>query len=453
MLHKLIQGAVICWLLATSASARDYFVESQAEYARAIEVIEAGDTVTLANGEWHDFEMVITGSGRKDAPITIAGQTKGGVALTGRSSLRIGGRHIVVRDLVFRDGYSPRSEVISFRRSKSDLAAHSRITEVVIDGFSKPDPRDDDYWVGLYGTNNRFDHNHLVGKTNKGVTLAVRLDSEQSRENHHRIDHNYFGPRPVLGTNGGETIRIGTSTYSRYSSNTLVENNVFDRTDGEIEIISSKSGGNIYRGNLFLRARGALTLRHGDNNVVERNIFLGRGKDGTGGIRVINRNQIVRDNYMEGLRGTGFWGALTVMNGVPNSPINRYVQVENARIENNTIVDSARITFGAGSDEERSAPPIRSCFARNLLSAGGTDTFIEVDADISGIQFADNRVLHGEVHSSLGELTTTPTRLERAANGLLYPVDPRMAGVGVSRDLTPVSLEMVGVAWYPKPAN
>ncbi len=76
-----------------------------------------------------------------------------------------------------------------------------------------------------------------------------------------------------------------------YRSGTIVENNVFDRCDGEVEIISNKSNGNIYRGNLFLRSRGALTLRHGDDTLVEGNVFRGDGKDFTGGIRVINRNQ------------------------------------------------------------------------------------------------------------------------------------------------------------------
>ena len=449
-------GRVVLMLFAACAAwsplaAEHYFVRNQNEYAHALKQIEAGDIIILANGEWRDFEIVITGKGRKNAPITIISEEPGKVILTGQSSLRIGGEYILVTGLVFRDGYSPRGEVISFRRSKDDLARNSRVTEVVIDGFSKPDRYDDDYWVGMYGRNNRFDHNHLVGKTNKGVTLAVRLDSKESRENGHRIDHNYFGPRPVLGSNGGETIRIGTSTYSMYSSNTLVENNVFDRTDGEVEIISSKSGGNIYRGNVFLRSRGTLTLRHGDDNLVERNVFLGHGKDYTGGIRVINRNQTVRGNYMEGLRGTAFSSALTVMNGVPNSPVNRYVQVENARIENNTVVDSARVTLGAGADEERSAPPIATTFADNLLSGTGKGTFIEVDADISGMTFRGNRVLQGQVHSALGGMRAEPAKMERAANGLLYPVDPALQAIGAPRDLAPVSLEQVGVSWYAKP--
>jgi poly(beta-D-mannuronate) lyase len=444
---------LVLLVAAVPAYAEHYFVRNQSEYEHALKQAEAGDVIILANGEWRDFEIVITGKGRKDAPITVISEEAGKVHLTGQSSLRIGGEYILVTGLVFKDGYSPRGEVISFRRSKEDQAQNSRVTEVVIDNFSKPDRYDDDYWVGMYGRNNRFDHNHLVGKTNKGVTLAVRLDTEESRENGHRIDHNYFGPRPVLGSNGGETIRIGTSTYSMYSSGTIVENNVFDRTDGEVEIISSKSGGNTYRGNLFLRSRGTLTLRHGDDNLVERNVFLGHGKDYTGGIRVINRNQTVRYNYMEGLRGTGFSSALTVMNGVPNSPVNRYVQVQSAQIHNNSVIDSAHITLGAGADQERSAPPIESLFKDNLLGGVDTGSFVEVDADVSGIAFSGNIVLAGKVHSALPAIDMQPVELERAANGLLYPVDPELVGIGAPRDLDPVSLDKVGVTWYPKPGD
>ncbi|MDJ0643020.1 MAG: polysaccharide lyase 6 family protein [Erythrobacter sp.] len=445
---------LVMWLGATPALAEHYFVRNQNEYAHALKQIEAGDIIILANGEWRDFELVITGKGEPERPITVISEEPGKVFLTGQSSLRIGGEHILVTGLVFKDGYSPRGEVISFRRSKQDQARNSRVSEIVIDNFSKPDRYESDYWVGIYGKNNRFDHNHLVGKTNKGVTLAVRLDSEESRENEHRIDHNYFGPRPVLGSNGGETLRIGTSRYSMHRSDTLVENNVFDRTDGEVEIISSKSGGNIFRGNVFLKSRGTLTLRHGDDNVVERNVFLGGGKDYTGGIRVINRNQTVRSNYMEGLRGQAFSSALAIMNGVPNSPVNRYVEVEHARVENNTIVDSRRVAFNVGADEERSAPPSNSIFKGNLLSGLPGETLVESYDDISGIEFAGNRVVLGGVQTALSDkFTAASTEFERAANGLLYPSDPELGSTGAPRDLKPVSLDQVGVKWYSKPGD
>ncbi|WP_209349389.1 polysaccharide lyase 6 family protein [Pontixanthobacter sp. CEM42] len=450
---RLIAFLALLCAFPVQVSAERYFVADQAEYAAAAKQAEAGDQIVLANGEWRNFEMVITGEGEAGKPITVTSEEAGKVILTGQSSLRIGGEYIVVSGLVFRDGYSPRGEVISFRRSKKDQAHNSRVTQTVIDSFSKPDRYESDYWVGVYGKNNRFDHNHLVGKTNKGVTFAVRLDSEESRENNHRIDHNYFGPRPVLGSNGGETLRVGTSHYAQFNSNTLVENNVFDRTDGEVEIISSKSGGNIFRGNLFLRSRGTLTLRHGDGNLVERNIFMGHGKDYTGGVRVINRDQIIRDNYMEGMRGTAFSSAIAVMNGVPNSPANRYVEVENAQISRNTVVDSARITLGLGADEERSAVPTKTTFSNNLLSGTDKGTFIQVDADISGVTLSGNRVLAGKLDSALSLIEVAPIELERGENGLLYPVDPELADVGAPRDLQPVTLDQVGVAWYAKPSD
>lgn len=441
------------WLAAWPAQAERHIVRTPAEYAKISEGLEPGDVVVLAKGEWRDFDLVVRGDGTKAAPITVKGETPGEVILSGQSSLRLAGEHLLVSGLVFRDGYSPRGEVISFRRTKGDLANNSRVTEVVVDGFSKPDRYESDYWVSLYGRGNRFDHNNLIGKTNKGVTLAVRLDSESSRENGHRIDHNYFGPRAVLGSNGGETLRIGTSRYSMFNSNTLVESNVFDRTSGEVEIISSKSGGNIFRENVFLKSRGTLTLRHGDNNVVERNVFLGGGADHTGGIRVINRGQVVHGNYMEGLRGEAFSSALAIMNGVPNSPVNRYVEVEGASIDGNTIVDSRRLAFNVGADEERSAAPSNSTFANNLLSGLESESFLEVYGDVSGVEFADNVVMKGGVADVLAQTKRSPFAMARAANGLLYPSSNAFDGVGAPRDLAPVSLDDVGAPWYAKPAE
>ncbi|WP_108810546.1 chondroitinase-B domain-containing protein [Sphingorhabdus sp. Alg231-15] len=450
MIVRLGLFAAICTAVVFPASAETYFVKTQKDYFAAEKVLNAGDTIVLANGVWQDFEIKFSGPGTQKNPITLRPQSAGKVILSGQSNLRIGGKYMVVAGLVFKNGYSPTGEVISFRRSKKDLASYSRVTNVVIDHFSKPDRYESDYWVGMYGKHNRFDHNHLIGKTNKGVTFAVRLDSKESQENYHRIDYNYFGPRPVLGSNGGETLRIGTSKYSMFNSNTLVENNYFDRCDGEVEIISSKSGSNVFRGNLFYKSRGALVFRHGDGTLVENNIFLGGGKAHTGGIRVINRNQTVRNNYMEGLRGTGFASALTVMNGVPNSPVNRYVQVDNAIIENNSVIDSGRITFNAGADKERSAVPVNSRFKNNLLGGAGGRSFVKIQDDIGGIAFSNNILTNGEIEQSVAGIAEREVALVRAKNGLLYP---KGESVGASRDIKPITRDQVGVSWYPKPSS
>ncbi|HWW58667.1 MAG TPA: polysaccharide lyase 6 family protein [Sphingopyxis sp.] len=433
---------------AQSGLARDIAVADQMQFKAAVKVAKPGDSIILADGEWRDFQIAFTGNGTAGKPITLTAKTKGKVVLTGQSNLRLGGQYLVVSGLVFRGGASPTGQVISFRRDSKTLAHNSRVTEVVIDGYSKADRRAEDIWVALYGTGNRVDHSHFEGKTNAGVTLAVIRRAGDPLDNRHRIDHNYFGPRPPLGSNGGETIRIGTSEESLSASNSIVERNIFDRTSGEVEIVSVKSGGNIIRENLVLEAQGAFVLRHGNGNLVERNIFLGKGVPDTGGVRIINRDQIVRGNYFEGLAGTSFKSAISVMNGVPNSAVNRYHQVANALIEGNSIIDSARITLAAGADAERSAAPTDSKFERNLIvGAKGQDPF-RAEGEIGGIAFAGN--VEAKVAKPLlgAGVEQRDVALERTANGLLYPVDPALAAVGAPRDLKPVTREEVGARWY-----
>lgn len=439
-------------LAAHAALAAETLVHTQEEYREAVRSARPGDTIMLADGEWRDFEIVFAAEGLPNRPVTLTAQTKGKVVISGRSNLRIAGEHLVVSGLVFRDGYTPTNDVIAFRRTKQHLANNTRVTEVVIDRFNNPERHETDFWVMMYGKGNRFDHSMLIGKSNSGVTMAVRLDSEASQDNGHRIDHNYFGPRPILGSNGGETLRIGTSKYSLTESRTLVERNYFERCNGEVEIISSKSGGNVFRGNVFTESRGTLTLRHGNGNLIEDNVFLGNGVPHTGGIRVINKNQTIRNNYLAGLTGRRFAGALVVMNGVPDSPINRYHQVEEALIENNTILDSLHIELAAGSDEERSATPRASQFRNNLIANTPALDSIAVHDDISGIHFAGN-VYNGVERVPVAKgFEERRLVFEEAANGLYYPDGEANAGVGVSRDLVVVRRDETGPLWYPKPA-
>lgn len=435
-------GGVPSLVLAESA-----LVHNPAEFASALARLQPGDTLTLADGEWRDFQIVFTGQGAAERPITLKAQTPGKVILTGASNLRMAGEHLVVSNLVFRDGWSPTGEVVAFRKSRTERANYSRVTGVVIDGFSKPDRTETDNWIALYGHDNRFDHNQIVGKTNAGTTLVVIRDAEQGLENHHAIDHNYFGRRPVLGSNGGETIRVGTSHDSTSNSFTTVSENWFEHCAGEVEIISNKSGGNVYRGNVFYESQGAMVLRHGDGNLVEGNVFIGNGQPNSGGVRVINRRNTIRNNYMEGLAGTNFGSALTIMYGVPNSPVNRYVQVDGAVIENNTLVDTREMSFGAGMDAERSAPPINSRFAKNLIvNRDGRDPIL-VQGDMSGIAFSGN-VQSPTATKALPAVAGRKVTLERGASELLLPKG--LKDVGARRDLTFVARKDTGVSWYPK---
>ncbi|MEO1661259.1 MAG: chondroitinase-B domain-containing protein [Pseudomonadota bacterium] len=416
---------------------RSVFVSDQDAFRVAVADAQPGDAIILANGEWNDFDLLLEANGTAEHPVRLVAQEPGKVILTGQSSLRLSGQHLIVSGLVFRDGYTPLNEVISFRKNADSLAFNSRVTNTVIENYNNPDRAQRDTWVVMYGQNNEFDHNHLSGKLNSGPTMTVRLNSEDSQNNNHHIHHNYFGPRPVFGSNGGETLRIGTSHYSLTTSNTLVENNYFDRCSGEVEIASNKSGSNTFRGNTFYESRGTLTLRHGNGTLVENNLFDGNGAPYTGGVRVINAQQTLRNNMFRNLTGTRFSGALVVMNGVPNSPINRYHQVDGAVIEGNTFDRVGTIELGEGSDSERSAVPINSRFENNVVIGSLEKTPFNLYDDMSGIAFSEN-------YTNFEPPAALQSGFELVQQDQVAPANAGASGVfGVAKADT-------GVDWYPK---
>ena len=420
------------------------------QFNKAVATVKPGGEIVLANGTWTDVELIFKAKGLPNKHIELKAETPGKVIITGRSNLAFSGEYIDISGLVFKDGYTPTGEVISFKTSNNDLANNSRITNTVIDNFSTIDRPMSDLWVAMYGKNNRFDHNTLINKRNRGVTLAVRMNTEASRKNNHIIEYNYFGPRQILGSNGGETLRIGTSHFSREYSNTIARYNYFDRTNGEHEIISNKSSGNSLINNVFFETQGTLTMRHGHFTKVEGNYFLGNRKPNTGGIRIINESQSVSNNYMYGLTGKRLRGALVIMNGVPNSTPNRYDPVIDSSMNNNIVIDSDYIELGAGADEERSAPPTTSEFKGNIiLGKSNLNPFTLYD-DMSGINFEGN-YLNKEASTPIKNgFASTPYAVTVNKYGLKSPSKALLDKIGFGEVKLPVTKEEAGSNFYPK---
>lgn len=446
----LVSLCLLTMLAACSPAVDGQLVRNIDEFNAATETLNPGDRVVLANGTWSDVELVIRGVGTAEAPIRLTAEEPGKVIISGQSNLGISGEYIVVSGLVFRDGYTPTSEVVSFRTSKEELANNSRVTNTVIDSFSNPERHSSDTWIAIYGKNNRFDNNTLLNKGNRGVTLAVKMNTQASRENGHVIERNYFGPRQTLGSNGGETLRIGTSHYSREFSNSIVRQNYFDRTSGELEIISSKSCGNEIRDNVFFESQGTLTMRHGHFTLVENNYFIGNRKPNTGGIRIINENQTVRNNYLFGLTGHRFRGALVIMNGVPNGPINRYDPVIDSILDNNVVIDSDHIQLCAGADAERSAPPTGTTMHNNVIMSKTNLNPFTVYDDISGISFRNNSVNEDASLPMDEGFVRVPYSVAENEHGLPVPEQSLLDDIGFGEVKLPVAKEETGADFYPK---
>ncbi|WP_435314952.1 chondroitinase-B domain-containing protein [Cellulophaga fucicola] len=449
MQKSIILVACLVLFTLTSCSKKTDTVSTVEEFNSAVKNAKPGDVITLANGVWNNTELVFDAKGTEEKPITLTVETKGKVILEGQSNLRIAGEHLIISGLVFKNGFTPTNEVISFKKDAKTLAYNTRLTECVIDNFSNPERHEPDTWVAIYGKNNRIDHNHLSGKKNRGVTMTVRLNTVESQENNHKIDHNYFGPRQNLGSNGGETLRIGTSHYSRSNSNTIVEANYFDRCNGEHEIISNKSCQNTYKNNVFYECTGTLTMRHGNRTMVDGNIFIGNNKPSTGGIRIINGEQTVINNYGVGLTGYRFRGAFVIMNGIYNSPINRYDQAKDAVVKNNTFVNCDNIQLCAGSDEERSAPPEDCVMDSNIFYNENNDKIFTVYDDISGIAFTNNII--SKNNTPITETGFNPQKIEWKTNasGLLVPKDETLkAGAKLPSNI--LTKDKTGASWYSK---
>ncbi len=423
-------------------------VKTAVEFNDAMETARPGDQIILGNGTWENAELLANAKGTQDNPIRVIVEDKGKVILTGFSNLRISGEYIEVSGLVFKNGYTPTSEVISFKEKMGVYASHCRLTECVIDNFNNPERFANETWVALYGKNNRVDHCVLTGKRTSGVTLTVRLIDEASQENNHQIDHNYFGYHQSLGSNGGETMRLGTSQYSLTTSGTIVEANYFDRCDGEQEIVSNKSCGNTFRNNTFFECRGTFTYRHGHDNLAEGNFFFGNGKDNTGGIRIINERNKAINNYFYGLTGYRFRGALVIMNGVPNSPINRYNQVVEGVFSNNTFVNCDYIQLCAGSDAERSLPPVKSKIENNIFYYHKPTTLFTAYDDISGIEFLNNYANKGVEPLAGANINLVDIELIQNASGTWLPISSEIRNAGCTLEAPIATKENSGVNWY-----
>jgi len=326
--------------------------------------LKPGDIVYLEDGTYPDFQIVFTGNGDPIAPITLKAKNPGNVLITGDISIKIGGTFLVVEGLVLKDGKAANgNDIIEFRSSSINLAYNCRLTNTVIDNCNNPDDsyrtstNKSERWVMLYGKNNRVDHCYFTNKINGGVLLMVNLSAEESRENNHLIDYNFFSNRPVFTPgNNAEIIRLGDSHTSQESCNTTVENNFFYNCDGEVEIISLKSCENTIRKNVFYESEGNVVLRHGNRNIIESNAFIGNNKKNMGGVRVINQGHKIYNNYFQDLEGTGNCSALCVMTGVfekpanntdkEKEPLNAYHKVKDVEICYNTFVNCRNIDLG-----------------------------------------------------------------------------------------------------------
>ncbi len=420
---------------ASNSEGNSSKVNNSLELEEAIANAQPGDVIVMANGNWENVQIRFTGMGTSDRPITLRAETPGEVTIEGESDLKLAGEFLVVEGLHFKNGYSPSSAVIEFQTDKENFAFNCRVTNCVIEDFNQLQRNKTDLWVRFRGRHNQLDHCYLAGKSNRGPTIRVDLDGIESISNYHQITDNHFGPRPPKGGPSAETIQIGNSYTSMSPSYTLVANNLFDRCDGEVEIISSKSNFNEFRNNVFYKSEGSLVTRHGNYCLVDGNYFIGdENSENIGGVRLIGTGHWVTNNYFYQLKGQAFRSPLAVMNGIPKSPLNRYIQVTDVVVAYNSWINcSSPLQFGVGSNvdqkdvlpasEIRSERPIRTTVANNLIYNETADGQPVVAHDeLDGINFQSNVINNqGGDFESVDGLESKPFEVTKLGDFVFAP--------------------------------
>jgi len=431
-----------CLIVDFKLKAAEVIVNNPHELKIAVAKAKPGDVILLKNKVWADVQLVVSGKGTKEKPIWVKPEIGNKVLISGKSNLKIGGENLIIKGFHFKNGYSPKDHIINFKVDNNNLANNCRITQFTIEDFSQPERFKGDSWVVLWGKNNRVDHCTFTNKLNAGPVIIAELNDERSQQNYHSIDSNYFNGRQRFGSNGGETIRIGVSRYSLTASKTQIIHNYFERCNGEVEIVSIKSGENNVSFNTFFECEGSLVLRHGSNNIVQGNLFLGNNKPYTGGVRIVNPGHQVFDNVFKDLKGTAFRSPLAIMNGVPNSLINRYYQVTDVKIERNTFINCQPLLFGTGKDAERTLSPQRVMFAKNLIYQPINTPYLDENND-GGITVQDN-VLIANTALQKGFLTKKASTI--ALNGIDIPY---LIEYGAPlKKMKFVQKKDVGATWY-----
>jgi poly(beta-D-mannuronate) lyase len=340
----------------------------------------------------------------------------GKVKLLGNSGIVLAGDHCVVSGVFF-------GESTSTEPALAFTGNDNRFTDAAIVAQDRGGK-----WIHFQkGQRNRLDHCYIEGHKPADVTLQVEIDEQTPNEA--RIDHNHFGPRPPLGKNGGETIRVGYSGQQSRVSKTLIEHNLFDRCDGEVEIISSKCTGSTYRYNTFRDCEGTITLRHGGHCTVDGNFFFGRADGKSGGIRVIGAGHTIINNYFENVGPTA-GGVIALTTGMREPKPTEYQHVNGALIAFNTIVNSGlpyvRLDSGYRPDRLQDVLPNDIVVANNLFLAspsaakGEAQTFVQ-GQEGPGFKWVGNVAFGAEVGkagSAANGLKLVDAKLQKGDDGV-----------------------------------
>ena len=333
-------------LFAVRMEAEMLYVHSQAEFDMAQTNADAGDSIVWLSGTYTDIFMDIDKDG-----LVIMAETPGAVKFTANSRVNISSDHIVFQGFQFLNGDIGTRDVINITGSHL-LVTQINIREYTCYKYLRV--RESSQYVDIT-------HCNFENRLNLDDQNILSILVHETNPGYHRIRHCSFKNFDGTGNDQGiEPIRIGLSTQADRISRTVVEYCYFTQCNGDGELISSKATQNIYRHNTFENnPKAELVLRHGSQAIVYSNFFL-RGK---GGVRVREgQDHYIYNNYFYELDDRAIY-----LQNEASDPL------ANIHIVFNTIIDCSEIILGG----DGSYQPVNVTFANNIFSDPDDQLFEE----------------------------------------------------------------------------
>lgn len=232
---------------------KSYIVRSASAISRLSAKLAPGDQLVLAAGEWKDARFTFEARGTMDLPILIRPEKPGSVAFSGESAVRFHGEHLVVHDLAFRNVTVTKDNttVFAIGNGEAKPADHCIFNGIRFDACGSVNPADRPkvrvLLMSMRGRGNTVANSVFHDLKNIGQMLgAAELPREGLQQLH--VLNNQFSDRPYLDNqNGYEILQIGWSGERAASTGSLIQGNIFERCDGENELITLKASDIVVR--------------------------------------------------------------------------------------------------------------------------------------------------------------------------------------------------------------
>jgi len=343
---------ILVLLLPKTLLADTITVSSIADLQTAINKAKPGDQLMLTDGVYTTTEdIIVNNKGIEKKPITIAAQNLGKAEITGKGgfSLVSPAAYITIRGFKFTHAAS---------RAKTGIGtSFCRFTQNV---FETPGVGED---LTVAGSDQEVDYNTFQNKNALGRFIAIRGQGKQIAQRLH-IHHNYFNSFSSQGgKNGAEAFQFGLSGFSLSSSNSIVEYNLFERCEGENELISVKASAVTLRYNTIRDCPAQFTLRHGNKSLIYGNYFFN-----TPGLRIFGDDHLIYSNYFENCST-----AIVVGNGdgevADGAQLTAHDRPDRVLIAFNTLVNNKDNIVQTGRKNGMGATHIT--VANNIIQGGG----------------------------------------------------------------------------------